>query len=142
MSCPFCEINNEKTRIVDEGKHVLVILSNPKLMEGHILIVPKRHIERLSELEDYELKELMNKVIEFQEKILTRISKGCDIRQNYRPFQKQDNLKVNHLHIHLQPRELFDELYEKCQIFEKDIFRNLEESKIKKISEIFYSSPQ
>ena len=55
------------------------------------------------------------------------MTKGCDIKQNYRPFQKQTKLKVNHLHIHLQPRELFDNLYEKSQIFEKEIFSDLED---------------
>ena len=141
MNCPFCEINKEKTRIINESEHTLVIMSNPRLMEGHLLIIPKRHIEKMSELKDYELRELVNKIIEFQEKILTRFSKGCDIKQNYRPFQKQDSLKVNHLHFHLQPRELFDELYEKCQIFEKEIFKNLEEKEINKIFSLFKENP-
>lgn len=139
MICPFCEISKEKARIVAEGEHSFVILSNPRLMDGHVLVIPKRHVEKLSELEDYELKELMSKVVEFQEKILAKISKGCDIRQNYRPFQKQDSLKVNHLHIHLQPRELFDELYAKCQVFETNIFKSLKDDEIKKILEILES---
>lgn len=140
MTCPFCEINKEKTRIINEGEHTFVIISNPCLMEGHLLIIPKRHVEKMSELKDYELKDLINKLIEFQERILTKFSKGCDIRQNYRPFQKQDNLKVNHLHFHLQPRELFDELYDKCQVFEKEIFKSLEEEEINRISSLFKNS--
>ena len=94
-------------------------------MPGHLLVVPKRHVEKLSALQEDERRELFEKVIQFQEKILSKLASGCDIRQNYRPFQKQSNLKVNHLHIHLQPRELEDELYEKCQIFETKIFSNL-----------------
>lgn len=124
MECPFCNINKEKTRIIKETDKVLVILSNPRLVEGHLLVIPKRHVEKLSELNDDEKKELFDTVIEFQENILKSAS-GCDIRQHYRPFQKQDNLKVNHLHIHLLPREFEDELYKKCQIYEKDIFEEL-----------------
>ena len=123
MECPFCCINKEI--IINEGKHVSVILSNPRLMPGHLLVVPKRHVEKLSALQEDERRELFEKVIQFQEKILSKLASGCDIKQNYRPFQKQSNLKVNHLHIHLQPRELEDELYEKCQIFETKIFSNL-----------------
>ncbi len=127
IECPFCKINEEKTRVLEESEHSLVILSNPRLMEGHTLVIPKRHIEKLSELEENELKDLMKMVIKFQDKILSKIAKGCDIRQNYRPFLKQDKLKVNHLHIHLHPREFLDELYGKCQLFEKDIFKDLED---------------
>ena len=108
MDCPFCKINSEKTRILKDKRFVRVIFSNPRLMSGHLLIVPKRHVEKLSELNEEEQKELFETIIEFQEKILSKIASGYDIRINYRPFQKQDNLKVNHLHVHLHPRKLFD----------------------------------
>jgi len=136
MNCPFCNIDKEGTRIIKEGKYNYVRFSNPRLMDGHLLVIPKRHIKRLSELNKDEKEELFNLVIEYQEKILKNIVKGCDIRQNYRPFQKQDNLKLDHLHIHLQPREFKDELYQKSQIFEKDIFRKLTQEEINKISKL------
>jgi len=136
MDCPFCNINKEKTRIIKEGKNVFVVFSNPRLVKGHLLVIPKRHVVKISELNAKEKKELFDTVIEFQEKILKKISSGCDIRQNYRPFQKQTGLKVDHLHIHLLPREFEDELYQKCQINEKRIFSNLEEEEIKRISDL------
>ena len=137
MDCPFCSINQEKTRIINETKYIKVILSNPRLMAGHLLVIPKRHVEKLSELNKTERKELLEKVIEFQEKILSKFAKGCDIKQNYRPFQKQDNLKVHHLHIHLQPRKFKDELYHESQIFEKQIFSELTQEEKEKFSELF-----
>ena len=133
MDCPFCKIK-DKTRVIKEGRTVFVAFSNPRLMPGHILVIPKRHIEKLSELNPEEREEMFDMVIAFQKKILDKISSGCDIRQNYRPFQQQDDLKVNHLHIHLQPREFKDELYSKCQKFERDIFSALTEDEIKDIS--------
>ena len=133
MTCPFCDINSKKTKILREGKFTRVIFSNPKLMPGHLLVVPKRHVLKISELNKEEKEELFRLVEEFQEKILEKISSGCDIRQNCRPFQKQDRLKIDHLHIHLQPRELFDELYEKCQTFEKDIFKETAKDEIEKV---------
>ena len=136
MNCPFCEINKEKTRVIEEKENVLVILSNPRLMEGHLLVIPKRHVEKLSELNKEEKKELFDTVIKYQEKILSKIAKGCDVRQNYRPFQQEDGLKVNHLHIHLQPREFEDKLYQKCQIYEKGVFRVLDEEEISKIGDL------
>ena len=50
MDCPFCNINSEKTRILEDKKFVRVIFSNPRLMPGHLLIIPKRHVEKISEL--------------------------------------------------------------------------------------------
>ena len=137
MDCPFCNI--EKNRILTERKFTRVIFSNPRLMPGHLLVIPKRHVEKLSELSKEEQQELFKTTIEFQEKILNKIASGCDIRINYRPFQKQDDLKVNHLHIHLQPRELFDELYQKCQIFERDVFEDLKLEELEKIHKILSS---
>ena len=133
MNCPFCEINKEKTRIIKKGRYCYVCFSNPGLMEGHLLIIPKRHVERISELNKEEREELINFVVEYQEKILDNIAKGCDIRQNYRPFQVQNKLKLDHLHIHLLPREFEDELYLKSQIFEKSIFKELTQEEIDKI---------
>jgi len=70
-------------------------------MPGHLLVIPKRHLEKLSELSKQEREELIDLIIEFTEKILNGLARGCDIRQNYRPFQTENNLKVDHLHIHL-----------------------------------------
>jgi len=133
MDCPFCHIDKEKTKIIKEGEKVMVVLSNPRLIEGHLLVIPKRHVEKISELNEEELKELLENIIEFQQKILSKISPGCDIRQNYRPFQKQNNLKINHLHFHLLPRKLEDEIYQKCQIFEKNLFKELTKKEAVKI---------
>ena len=141
-NCPFCDINKERTRIIDEGLYVRIILSNPRLMYGHLLVVPKRHVERMSELYEEERSELISKVIEFQEKILNLLANGCDLRQNYRPFQNQTNLKVYHLHIHLQPRELEDELYSECQRFETQIFSELKTEEKEKLSKLFSDKNQ
>ena len=124
-SCPFCELNADKNKILHEGKNVFVTLSNPRLVPGHVLVIPKRHVEKISDLREDEKKELFDTAVQFQEKVLLKFSSGCDIRQNYRPFQKQDKIKVDHLHIHLLPRGFKDELYQKCQIYETSIFTPL-----------------
>jgi len=133
MSCPFCDIDAERNRVIKSGKHVFAIFSNPRLMEGHLLVISKRHVERISELDEEEKKELFDMVTDLQEKIIKKIAPGCDIRQHYRPFQGQSNLKVDHLHIHLQPRRFEDEVYKQCQVSEKDVFKPLTEEEIKKI---------
>lgn len=123
MECPFCNIN--KSTLVKDGKRIYVRLSDPRLVEGHILIIPKRHVERMAELDEEEREELLKMTIDFQEKITGRFATGCDLRQNYRPFLSQGRLKVDHLHIHLLPREFDDELYKRSMVSEKEIFKDL-----------------
>lgn len=132
INCPFCNQIEPKSRILRESDTSLIVLSNPALVRGHCLVIPKRHIERLSELEESELYDLMNQTITMQELLLTKFN-GCDIRQNYRPFQKQNRLKLNHLHIHLQPREFEDNLYQRCQFNETGLFKELSSEELDKI---------
>ena len=134
--CPFCDILKAKKGIIEEGKNVFVILSNPRLMAGHVLVIPKRHVENISELEEEERRELFYFTIKFQEKILKKIAPGCDIGQHYRPFITQNDLKIDHLHIHLQPRFLNDELYQKSQIYHRNIFKPLTEKEASEITKL------
>jgi ATP adenylyltransferase len=127
MPCPFCDLKKEKNWILRITENIAVILSNPRIMKSHLLVVPIRHVEKLSELSREESDELIAAIIEFQEKILVNIAPGCDIKQNYRPFIEDNDLKVGHLHIHLEPRFLNDELYEKCQIYQREIFQKLKD---------------
>lgn len=125
MNCPFCNITKkEPERILAEKDKVVVVLSNPRLMKGHTLVIPKRHVKRLSELNEDEKKELMETVIEFQEKILDEVAPGCDIRRHYRPFL-DDAITVAHLHVHLQPRHFADKLWEESQQHHRDLFEDL-----------------
>jgi diadenosine tetraphosphate (Ap4A) HIT family hydrolase len=130
--CPFCDIDKEKTKIICSKRLTMVVLSNPRMVPGHLLVIPKRHIEKLSELSEDEKNELFETIIEFQEKILSKVSVGCDVRQNYRPFLKQSTLKVDHVHIHLIPRKFDDKIYRNSQNCEKDLFKKLDEKEIKK----------
>jgi diadenosine tetraphosphate (Ap4A) HIT family hydrolase len=137
MSCPFCEISAIKTRILKEGKYHFVCLSNPRLVPGHLLVVPKRHVEKVSELTDQERKEIFKAIINLEEEILKKLASGCDIRTHYRPFIKQGWIKVNHLHFHLQPREFEDELYQKSQKYEKDLWKDLPKEEEEKFTKLF-----
>ena len=135
MDCPFCAIDKEKTRIVKRYKNFFVVLSNPRLVRGHLLVIPKKHFEKLFELNKKLKGELFEILVEFQEKLL-RFYFGCDIRQNYRPFLKENKFKVSHLHFHLIPRKFEDKLYKKSQIFEKEIFENLRDKEAKEVINI------
>lgn len=134
-NCPFCDFKED--RMLKEGKYSYVILSNPRLMPGHLLIVSKKHLQRLSELTKDEREELMDFVIEFEEKILEKLASGCDIRQNYKPYVKNSKTHVNHLHFHLNPRELNDELHDKADIYRKPLYKKLPNEEKEKLFKLF-----
>jgi len=126
IDCPFCNFDKLKGRMIQNKKHVYVILSDPRRIPGHTLVIPKQHVLKPSELSKEVREVLFDTIIEFQEKIL-KFSSGCDITQHYRPFLLQSNIKVDHAHFHLLPREFEDELYTKAQVFEKALFKDLPE---------------
>ncbi|MEK7188111.1 MAG: HIT family protein [Patescibacteria group bacterium] len=140
MDCPFCDLDLTRTRILKEGALAYVCLSNPRLMSGHLLVIPKRHLEKLSETTEAERKEIMELLIEFEEKTLKHIAPGCDIRQNYRPFIPQGRVKVSHLHFHLHPREANDPLHKKTQI--SDLWEDLSQEEIEKSSQLLSINPE
>ncbi len=138
MDCPFCNIISKDTeRKLYESEHVFAVLSNPRLVPGHILVIPKRHVEKFGDLSKEERSELLDEAIKIEENILKHFS-GCDLSQHFRPFLPQSQLKVNHLHIHLRPREFEDELYKKVQIHEKEVFTKLEQDEFEKYKKLFF----
>ncbi len=146
QSCVFCtvasgspspEASADRRRILKEGEYMYVIFSNPRLMPGHLLVIAKRHVTRLSELTEEERRELLDFIIEFEGKILEKLAPGCDIRQNYKPYIPDSRLSVKHLHFHLNPRYPNDELYEKVDIHRKPMYQDLPPEEKEKLFKLF-----
>lgn len=104
--------------MVKETANVVVALANPRLVAGHLVIFPKEHIARLGELAWEPRSELMETVVEFQEKIMDRLASGCDIRYGSLPTLPQHTKGAEHAHIHLYPREVNDDLFCRSQVYE------------------------
>lgn len=135
-SCPFCEIDNLKTRTLEESDLVRVIFSNPRLMKGHLLVTPKRHIEQPWEMTTAELSAIFGHIHHLQKRLSETLGTGCDIRQHFRPFMMQGRLKVDHLHFHLLPRTFKDPLYERSMKFETELFQDLPEAEIDEVKHL------
>lgn len=120
--CPFCNIQD---RVVISTKSSFAVLSNPRLLPGHTLVIPKRHIENPAELSEVELLDIFQLINTIRSRLLEHGAEGCDIRQNYRPFLPEGETKVNHVHFHVLPRTNEDTLYKKSMRFEKSVFKTL-----------------
>ena len=124
MDCVFCDLNEKY--VIRQTKNTVTILSNPYLIEGHSLVMPRAHVERLSELSQKIRHKLIDEAMIVEELLMQRLgSPGCDLRQNYRPFLPLSRLKVNHLHFHVIPRCPEDELHQKSGVYERRIFKDL-----------------
>ncbi|HSX30518.1 MAG TPA: HIT family protein [Candidatus Saccharimonadales bacterium] len=132
-SCPFC---NAKDRVLKENEHAIVVLSNPRKVPGHILVLPKRHIEEPWQLTADELTDVFKLIFFVEQRVLGELGTGVDIRQNYRPFKKQNKLKVNHVLFHVIPRSQDDYLYTVSEKFEKDLFADLDDLERKAVERL------
>lgn len=137
-NCPFCSAKLSKERILYEEKLVFVILSDPRLMEGHTLVIPTRHVSSLAELTEDERRKLFHVAIRFQEKLKKLYpGGGCDLSQHDRPFMPTTKLTIpGHIHIHLRPRTWQDGYYERVLMHETGMFGELTRAEMKKFRKL------
>jgi diadenosine tetraphosphate (Ap4A) HIT family hydrolase len=131
-ACGFCELDSNRSKVIELFKHCYVMFANPRLVAGQVLVVPNRHVERISELKNDELVEIMHIVNMYCDKVL-KFSEGYMIKNNYMPFLEESERKVNHLHIQIMPRWNRDELFTQAIIHENELFKPLTEEEYKDI---------
>lgn len=104
VECIFCKIiKNEipSSRVFEDEKLIAFLDINP-VNKGHVLVVPKEHMETLLDISDNILKELMvtaKKIAKSMRKALK--ADGINIGMNNFPPAGQ---AVMHAHIHIIPR--------------------------------------
>ena len=100
MNCPFCVPSEEV--LVYEDEFIRILIDSYPANRGHLLIVPKRHVEKLEELNEKEklaLIEGIEMAIEKLKKVLE--PDGFNIGINIGEVAGQT---VPHIHIHVIPR--------------------------------------
>lgn len=104
--CVFCRIvaGEIHAEVVDEDEHTMTFLDSDPLFPGHLLIVPRAHIETLPELPDTLLQPFFTQVRRAVRIIEAAL--GCEgsfVAQNNKISQS-----VPHLHFHVIPRKKGD----------------------------------
>ncbi len=104
MECVFCRILKgelPKHEVADRERCVAFLDINPAT-RGHTLVVPKRHVERLSELSEDEAAEVLRLAGEVAEACVSRLgAAGVNFWINQGKVAGQ---VVPHLHLHVVPR--------------------------------------
>jgi len=104
MSCLFCKIANKEidSKIIYEDEFSIAFLDINPSQKGHLLVIPKKHYQNLSEVPEEELAKLFETV--------KKMTKLLERRLNVSSFNigwnhgKDAGQVINHLHIHIIPR--------------------------------------
>ena len=132
FKCVFCQVHNDEShRVIYSNSHCVAVLDKYPVVQGHCLVIPRRHVEKLQDLTKVEVLSLFDAITKVEDALLSlKLGDGVDLRQHYRPFLEESMLKVNHVHFHLLPRKNNDELYSKALVNELDL-RDMSGSKQK-----------
>jgi ATP adenylyltransferase len=100
--CPFC-YENIKDGLVAEQNSVVAIRDHYPVSDGHLLIVPKRHIENYFCLNETEKKDISVLIMKLRDRITEKDHSvtGFNIGTNIGESAGQT---IFHAHIHLIPR--------------------------------------
>lgn len=112
--------------MLKQNDHAQVILSNPRKVPGHFLVVPKRHVEKPWELTPEEVTAIFELIFFVEQRIIGKLGDGANIRENYLPFIDANNVKVDHVHFHVIPRSNNDYLYTVAEQYEDGLFAELD----------------
>lgn len=126
MDCIFCKIisGEIKSKFLKETLHSVSFLDAFPLAQGHVLVIPKNHHEKIQDMsveENTDLFSLVHDVVSNVDKIsgstLVAIHNGVDAGQ-----------EIPHVHVHLVPRSKSDSAGPIHSMFNSLV--NLSESKM------------
>lgn len=102
INCIFCDLKLIEDTLIKEIDDFLIVLNKYPFNPGHLMIIPKRHIEDIDELSEIEFLQLFN-LLKFTKRILkkTHNPDAFNIGIN---LGKVAGGSVRHLHIHIVPR--------------------------------------
>lgn len=119
--CIFCDIieGNIPSKKVYEDDNTLAILDISQATEGHTLVMPKKHVENILEVDKETLANTIEVVRLLSKQIINNTqASGCNILNNCGEISGQ---AVNHLHFHIIPRYAKDDIDIKFTSHELDL---------------------
>lgn len=110
MDCPFCAIADGRLEasLVAETAHAIAFLDLRQANSGHVLVVPRRHVENIYELDAGLAGELMGLAVRVAQALRSTFDPpGLNLWQSNGEAGGQE---VPHFHLHVQPRAVGDGL--------------------------------
>lgn len=135
MKCIFCDIDHSKIEntIIEETEYFYILPTLGSLVDGYILIVTKRHINSMSELNENELNEYKNIIDKYQNLFKKIYNKTPIVFEHGTPNQNSE-MKANsvtHAHTHIVNINFSNEkeILEKYNFKEINDFKEIEKNK-------------
>jgi histidine triad (HIT) family protein len=110
MSCPFCEIvaGRLDASVVAQTEHSLAFLDFRQAVDGHVLVVPRAHVEDIYAIEPAMAGDVMQLGVRVAHALReTFQSPGLNLWQSNGAAGGQE---VPHFHLHVHPRRVADGL--------------------------------
>lgn len=101
--CPFCNKQVLDYQMFYEDEFVQVLYNYKPMVEGHCLIIPKRHVERYEDLNPKEIEHLglVTQKVHQAAKVVFAVEPYLLLQKN----GEEAGQTVPHLHIHYIPRK-------------------------------------
>lgn len=108
VSCVFCAVlrGEEKVTLIDENDRLMSFLDHRPLFHGHVLLIPKIHVQLLSELPTGRVQEFF---VEAQ-RLERAVETGLEADGSMILINNVVSQSVPHLHVHVIPRRKKDGL--------------------------------
>lgn len=106
MNCPLCNNLENQGTILSCGLHSCVAINLHSLKKGHLMILPRRHVEKFNDLTKEEAKEIFDSIETYSEIIKNAYGNYPIITINPIHGRSQP-----HIHIHLIPTDKYTRAY-------------------------------
>lgn len=110
--CPFCRIvaGHAPASLVLEAPRVIAFSGFRQFVPGHVLVVPRRHVETVYDLDPEDAAALMTAAVLVARAVRAAFApQGLSLWQSNGPAAFQE---VPHVHLHVQPRLVADGMLE------------------------------
>jgi histidine triad (HIT) family protein len=106
--CPFCGIvaGSEQAHVVLDDDVAIAFLDQRPVFPGHVLVVPRVHVETFLDLPRGDVGPLMQRV----QRVAAAVEHGLGADGSFVAMNNRVSQSVPHLHVHVVPRHRGDGL--------------------------------
>jgi histidine triad (HIT) family protein len=117
VTCTFCQIANGElpAHIVHRDEDVIAFLDRAPLLPGHVLVMPKRHVETLDDMPD----DLLVPVFGAVRRTSIAVQKAFGSEGSFVATNTRVSQSVSHVHVHVVPRNKGDGLFSTRLIWQR-----------------------
>ncbi|MDX1979665.1 MAG: HIT family protein [Bryobacteraceae bacterium] len=108
MKCAFCDViaGGQRAAVIYEDDFTFAFLDHRPVFPGHVLLVPKRHVETLPGLPD----DLLQPLFAAARMLSGAVVKAMEAEGSFVAMNNHVSQSVPHLHVHIVPRRKGDGL--------------------------------